>query len=92
MYDSSFLFDKSVENNLKRLGAPQQDLTDSSRLAFLAKYLSMFPFFRRISSQKIAAIADKIKIVTKQKDELVIIPPHNQVMVILNGQIVMREH
>lgn len=52
----------------------------------------MFPFFCRIPSHIVERVVEKIKIVTKQKDDLVIIPPNNQVMVVLNGQIVMREH
>ena len=29
---------------------------------------------------------------TKPKDELVIIPPRDQVMVILNGKVILRQH
>lgn len=53
----------------------------------------MFPFFKRIGEEKLGSqYMKKIQIIERQRNELVIIPPNNQVMIVLNGQIVMREH
>ena len=53
----------------------------------------MFPFLRRIPQYKIETqYIHKMQIIEKKKNDLIIIPPHNQVVIILNGQIVMREH
>ena len=51
----------------------------------MSLYLHKFPFFRRIPEQKLDEYVKKITIIEREKDELVIIPPRDQVMIILNG-------
>jgi len=93
LYDPEFLYDDSVAKNLLKIGKPNPDLKDKKRLQFLAKYLSMFPFFKRITERKMAEkYVGHITIVEKNKGDIVVIPPNHQVKVILNGQVVLRHH
>ena len=53
----------------------------------------MFPFLQRIRAENIEKdYIHKMQIIEKKYDDLIIIPPSNQVVIILNGQVVMREH
>ena len=93
LYDPEFLYDDSVAKNLQKIGKPNPDLPDEKRLQFMAKYISMFPFFRRIAEEKInEKYIDKLEIVEKKKGELITIPDNGAVMVVLNGQIILRHH
>ena len=48
---------------------------------------------KRIPHHKIlSTYVHKIQVIEKEKDDLIIIPPKDQVAIILNGQVVMREH
>ena len=60
LYDPLHLFEKSTETNLLRLKEPQADIPEQSRLKFLAKFLTMFPFFCRIRYEKLCALVDQI--------------------------------
>ena len=93
LYNEDDLCDKSVSKNLKTLTQNNTEMSESKRVQFLGKYLSMFPFFRRLSETKMMNFyVNKIKILEYKKGDLVCIPPEKQVMVILNGKVVLREH
>lgn len=51
------------------------------------------PFFRRISERKLQSqYINKITLVERTNKQLVLIPDNNAVMVVLNGQIILRHH
>ena len=93
LYDPEYLYDESVAKNLQKIGKPNPDLAEEKRLQFMAKYIGMFPFFRRIPEQRISDYyIDKIEIVEKKKGQLITIPDSGAIMVVLNGQIILRHH
>ena len=94
MYDKDYLYDAQVTNNLRKLSDPfNEELSQKNRLFFLSQYLNIFPFFQRIKEEVLCKkYIDKIEIIDKLERELITIPPNDKVVVILNGQVVMREH
>ena len=68
MYDSEYLFDKKVQTNLNKLTKKQDmnGIAEDKRLQFLSQYLTIFPFFKRISEHTIHdKYIKKIKIVER---------------------------
>jgi len=53
----------------------------------------MFPLFTRISEEKLEKkYLPNVKYEEKKKGELVMLPSANEVYIVLNGKVVLREH
>ena len=75
LYDQEFLYDESIAKDLNRIGKPNPDIPEDKRLQFFAKYLNRLSFFRRISEEKLTSkYIQKITLVERKKDELIVVP------------------
>lgn len=91
--DPSHLYDESVANNIAKLQTSQIEMSEGNRKLFFAKYLSIFPFFKRVPLKRLEEFyIHKIRIESVNRFDLVSIPPANGVILVLNGQIILREH
>ena len=100
LYDDTFMLDQKVYKEIQTNGDEtdnkdfNRDIALPKRLKALANVVSEMPFFKRIPKNKI--LRDYVPNMTfrkKEKDDLVIIPPGgNKIVIILNGQVVLREH
>jgi len=60
----------------------------------LAQYLHYLPFFKRFSRKKLIAggYFKDMKVVTYKEKDILLMPEKDQVYVLINGKVIMREH
>jgi hypothetical protein len=70
------------------------DVRDEEKDKMLAQYLHYLPFFKRFSRKKLIAggYFKDMKVVTYKEKDILLMPEKDQVYVLINGKVIMREH
>ena len=90
LYNPSDRYDDSITLNMKKL---QNDVPNRNKHRFMANYLSKFSLFTRLSEKVLEKkYLPKITFETKEKGQQVMLRSDNEVYIVLNGKVVLREH